>query len=96
MILGLKKGKKTKHEIEAIIREAEAKVKLEILATGKIKVKILKGLYFHQQTNKTKLQEITLRIMVINMIKRKETFFRKIGQLQKKIETVVITTNGNN
>ena len=44
MMLGLKKEKKTRHQIEAIIRKAEVEVKLEIARTDKIKAKALKGL----------------------------------------------------
>ena len=33
MMIGLKKGEKTRHQTEAIIHEAEAEVKLEILTT---------------------------------------------------------------
>ena len=47
MMLGFKKGKKTRHQIEAIIHKAEAEVKLKIVPTDEIKVKALKGLYFH-------------------------------------------------
>ena len=42
MMLGLKKGKKARHQIEAVIHEAESEVKLEILTTDEIKVKALK------------------------------------------------------
>ena len=75
MMLWLKKGNKTKHQIEAIIHEAEAGVKLEILTPDKIKTKALKGMYFHQEITKTEAQEITARIILKSMIKRKETFF---------------------
>lgn len=44
MMLGLKKEKKTRRQIEAIIRKAEVEVKLEITRTDKIKAKALKGL----------------------------------------------------
>ena len=47
IMLGLKYGKKTRHQIEAIIQKAEAEVKLEITTTDEIKVKGLKRLYFH-------------------------------------------------
>ena len=75
MMLWLKKGNKTKHQIEAIMHEAEAGVKLEILTPDKIKTKALKGMYFHQEITKTEAQEITARIILKSMIKRKETFF---------------------
>ena len=84
MMLGLKKGKKTSHQIQAIINKAE--VKLEKLTTDEIKVKVLKGLYFHQEITKNEAQEITPRIIVKNMIKRKEKFFQKVGQLQKNLK----------
>ena len=42
MMLELKKGKKARHQIEAIIHEAESEVKLEMLTTDEIKVKALK------------------------------------------------------
>ena len=75
MMLWLKKGNKTKHQIEAIMHKAEAGVKLEILTPDEIKTKALKGMYFHQEITKTKAQEITPRIILKSMIKRKETFF---------------------
>lgn len=74
MILELKKGKKTKHQRDAIIQETEAGEKLEILILVKIKAKAQKGLYFHQEITKTEAQEVTPRINVENTIKRKETF----------------------
>ena len=37
MMVGFKKGSKTKHQIEAIMLEAEAGVKLEILTLNEIK-----------------------------------------------------------
>ena len=95
-MLGLEKGKKTRHQIETIIQEAEVEVKLEIATMDKIKVKALKGLYFHQEITKTEAQEVKPRIIVKNMIKIKETFFQKVGQLQKNFETIIIITNGNN
>ena len=80
------KRKENRHQIEAIIQEAEAEVKVEIATTDKIKVKALKGLYFHQEITKTDAQEIKLRIIMKNMSKRKETFFQKVGQLQKDLK----------
>ena len=62
-----------------IIQEAEAVVKPEIVTT-------LKGLYFHQEITKTEAQEGNPRIIVKNMIKRKETFFQKVGQLWKNFK----------
>ena len=85
-MLGLEKGKKTRHQIETIIQEAEVEVKLEIATMDKIKVKALKGLYFHQEITKTEAQEVKPRIIVKNMIKIKETFFQKVGQLQKNLK----------
>ena len=85
-MLGLEKGKKTRHQIETIIEEAEVEVKLEIATMDKIKVKALKGLYFHQEITKTEAQEVKPRIIVKNMIKIKETFFQKVGQLQKNLK----------
>ena len=86
MMLGLKKGKKTKHEIEVIINEAEAEVKLEILTTDKIKVKALRGLYFHQEITKTEAQELTPTRIVKIIIKRNGTFFLNVGRLQKNLK----------
>ena len=84
IMLGLKKGKKTRHQIEAIVHEAE--VKIEIVTTDETKVKALKGLYFHQEITKTEAQEVKPRIIVKNMIKGKETFFQKVAQLQKHLK----------
>ena len=39
------------------------------------------------------MQELTPKIIVKNLIKRKEICFQKVG---KKSKTIVITTNGNN
>ena len=86
MMLGLKKRKKTGHQLETIIQEAKGEVKLEIVITDEIKVKALKELYFHQEITKTEAQEVKPRIIVKNMIKRKETFFRKVGKLQKNLK----------
>ena len=83
MMLGLKRGKKTRHQIEAISQETEAEVKLEIVITDEIKVKALKGLYFHQEITKTEGQEVKPRIIVKNMIKIK--FFQNVG-LQKNLK----------
>ena len=69
MMLGLEKGKRTGHQIETIIQEAEAEVKLEIATTDKIKVKTLKGFYFYQEITKTEAPEVKPRIIVKNMIK---------------------------
>ena len=84
IMLELKKGKKTRHQIEAIVHEAE--VKIEIVTTDETKVKALKGLYFHQEITKTEAQEVKPRIIVKNMIKGKETFFQKVAQLQKHLK----------
>ena len=65
--------------LELYIQEAEAEVKPEIVTT-------LKGLYFHQEITKTEGQEGKPRIIVENMIKRKETFFRKVEQLRKNLK----------
>ena len=86
MMLGLKKGKKTGHQIETIIQEAKVEVKLEIVITDEIKVKALKELHFHQEITKTEAQEVKPRIIVKNMIKRKETFFQNVGKLQKNLK----------
>ena len=86
MMLGLKKGKKTGHQIETIIQEAKVEVKLEIVITDEIKVKALKELHFHQEITKTEVQEVKPRIIVKNMIKRKETFFQNVGKLQKNLK----------
>ena len=86
MMLGLKKGKKTGHQIETIIQEAKVEVKLEIVITEEIKVKALKELHFHQEITKTEAQEVKPRIIVKNMIKRKETFFQNVGKLQKNLK----------
>ena len=85
-MLGLKKGKKTGHQIETIIQEAKVEVKLEIVITDEIKVKALKELHFHQEITKTEAQEVKPRIIVKNMIKRKETFFQNVGKLQKNLK----------
>ena len=75
-----KKGTKIGDQIEAIIQEAEAEVKLEIVTTDEIKVKTLKGFYFHQEITRTEAQEVKPRIFLKNMINIKETFFQKVGQ----------------
>ena len=49
-------------------------------------VTALKGLHFHQEITKTEAQEGKPRIIVKNMIKRKETFFQKVGQLRKNFK----------
>ena len=56
MMLGLNKEKKTRRQIEAIIRKAEVEVKLEITRTDKIKAKALKGLQLHREITKRKAQ----------------------------------------
>ena len=84
IMLDSKKGKKTRHQIEAIVHEAEGK--LETVTTDEIKVIALKGLYFHQEITKTEAQEVKPRLIVKNMIKRKETFFQMVGQLQKNLK----------
>ena len=78
------KRKENKTLIEAILHEAE--VKLEIVTTDQIQVEALKGLYFHQEITKTEPLEVKPRIIVKNMIKRKETFFQKVAQLQKNLK----------
>ena len=62
-----------------IIQEAEAEVKPEIVTT-------LKELYFHQEISKTEAQDGKPRIIVKNIIKRKEKFFQKVGQLRKNFK----------
>ena len=49
------------------------------------KVKALTGLYFYQEITKTEAQKVKPRIIVKN-VKRKETFFQKVGQLQKNLK----------
>ena len=95
-MLGLKKGKKAGHQIEAIIQEGEAEVKLEIATTDEIKVKALKGLYFHQKITKTEAQEVKPRIIVKKHNQHKRNIFPKGRTTSEKFETIVITTNGNN
>ena len=94
MMLGLKKGKKIRNQMEALIQETEAEAKVEIVTTDMIKVKALKGLYFHQEITKTEAQEIKPRIIVKNM--RKRNIFPKGRTTSEKFETIVIRTNGNN
>ena len=60
--------------------------KFETVTTDEIKVIALKGLYFHQEITKTEAQEVKPRLIVKNMIKRKETFFQMVGQLQKNLK----------
>ena len=85
-MLGLEKGKKkNKTPNRAIIQEVESEVKPKIVTTDEIKVKALKRLYFHLEITKTEAQEVKLRIIVKTMIKREETFFQKVGQLQKNL-----------
>ena len=93
-MLGLKKGKKTGHQIEAIIQEGEAEVKLEIATTDEIKVKASKGLYFHQKITKTEAQEVKPRIIVKKHNQNKRNIFPKGRTTSEKFETIVITTNG--
>ena len=81
------KEKEKRTQIEAIIQEAEAEVKHEIVTTDEIKVKATKGLYFHQEIAKTEAREVEPRIIMKKMIKRKETFFQKEGQLQKYLKS---------
>ena len=76
--------RKTRHQIEAIIHEVEAELKLKILTKDEIKVKALKGLYFQQQITKIEAKQVTPRVFVKNMIKTKENFFQRVGKLQKK------------
>ena len=76
--------RKTRHQIEAIIHEVEAELKLKILTKDEIKVKALKGLYFQQQITKIEAKQVTPMVFVKNMIKTKENFFQKVGKLQKK------------
>ena len=61
-------------------------MKLEIVSTDEIKLKALKGLYFHQEITKTEAQEVKPRTIVKNMIKIKETFFQKVGQLHRNLK----------
>ena len=60
----IEKRKETRHQIEAIIYEAKAEVKLEILTLGEVKAKTMKGLHFYQEITKTEAQEITPRTIV--------------------------------
>ena len=86
-MLGWKKEtEQDTHQIEAIIQEAEVELKLEIVTTNEMKKKALKELYFHQKVTKTEAQEVKPRKIVKNMIKRKETFFQKVEQLQKNLK----------
>ena len=79
------KRKKNKTPNRAIIQEVESEVKLKIVTTDEINVKALKRLYFHLEITKKEAQEVKLRIIVKNMIKREETFFEKVGQPQKNL-----------
>ena len=72
MMLSLKKRKNTRHQIEEIIHKEEAEVKLEIVTTDKIKVKELKRLCLHQKVTKVEAEKVKPRIIVKNMLKRKD------------------------
>ena len=85
-IHGLKKWRKTRHQIENTIHKAAEEVKPEMLTPDEIKAKALKILHFHKEITKARAQEITPRIIVQNTIKRKESFFKKVGQLQKNLK----------
>ena len=51
------------------------------------KVKALKGLSFCKEITKTEAQEVKPRIILKkNMIKGKQKFFQKVGQLQKNLK----------
>ena len=78
-----KKGTKIGDQIEAIIQEAEAEVKLEIVTTDEIKVKALKGFYFHQEITRTEAQKVKRRIFLKNMINIKEHFSKRWDNVRK-------------
>ena len=64
---------------------------VHIYATDEIKVKALKGLYFHQEIAKTEAQEVKPKIIVKNI-----NIFPKSRIISERFEANVITTNGNN
>ena len=61
-------------------------MKLEMIRTDEIKVKTLTGLYLHQEITKTESQEVKSKIIVKDIIKNKEKFLKKVGQLQKNLK----------
>ena len=61
-------------------------MKLEMIRTDEIKVKTLTGLYLHQEITKTESQEVKSKIIVKDIIKNKEKFLKKLGQLQKNLK----------
>ena len=71
----IEKRKQSKTPNRGNHSQSRSRSELEILTTADIKVKALKGLYFRQEITKIEAQDITSRIMVKNVIKRKETFF---------------------
>ena len=95
VMLGLKYGKKTRHQIEAIIQKAEAEVKLEITTTDEIKVKALKRLYFHlkvkNRSTRSKTEDNREKYD-----QKKRNIFPKDRITLEKFETILITTNGSN
>ena len=61
-------------------------MKFEMIRTDEIKVKTLTGLYLHQEITKTESQEVKSKIIVKDIIKNKEKFLKKVGQLQKNLK----------
>ena len=57
-----------------------------MIRTDEIKVKTLTGLYLHQEITKTESQEVKSKIIVKDIIKNKEKFLKKVGQLQKNLK----------
>ena len=57
-----------------------------MIRTDEIKVKTPTGLYLHQEITKTESQEVKSKIIVKDIIKNKEKFLKKVGQLQKNLK----------
>ena len=93
-MLGLKKGIKTRHEKEAIIQEAEAEARNINNRRGKSK--ITERIVLPPRNNQNRSTRSNTEDNRENMLNRKETFFQKVGKLNKRFETILITTNGNN
>ena len=88
--VSLKNGKETRHQIEAIIHESEAEVKLEIV-TDEIKVKALEIRNNQHRIKRSKTQDNREKYD-----QKKRKIFAKGRTTSENFETIVITTNRNN
>ena len=84
------------HQIQAIIQEAEAEVKLEIVTTNEMKKKSTERIVLSPKSNQNRSTRSKTEENREKHDQKKRNIFPKGRTTSEKFETIIITTNGNN